>query len=343
MCADSATLRESTRKPHSRSKPAKPQRTSRQNCNSTTTTTTKNTTTAAATSKAESSSAAALSCPCATFPPPSPPPLVDSHSNQAGDREFFCVEPEELAKAISSTLKRFQSKRSNNALMKSRRMSRSVPGLHEIVDSNNNLKLPREGFPFQALMPPRTTAAAVSATAREMGHRDGMMLAKKHQHQYQHQQQQQQQQKKCRAKRGSAEDSGFSAEWEEDDSVFDSISMAAAALTRRRKYSLDEHRRRFWRRSLRFDSVEVTSDSDSSDGDGAYSKVSEETGRNANSLKEGKYVSMTRFYQGSHSPSQHKEEGGVPELPAPYPDSPPLPLPPPPLPCAMQRVYENLR
>ena len=333
MCADSGTLRKSTRKPHSRSKPAKPQRTSCQNYNSTTTTNNNNnTTTAAATPKAESSSAAALPCACATFPPPSPP-LVDSYSNPEGGRKFLCVEPEELAKAISSTLKRLQSKRSNNVLMKSRRMSRSVPGLHEIAGSNNNnLTLPRKRLPFQALMPPSIIAAA--ASAREMGHRQ----------QHQHQKQQQQQQKKRRAKRGSAEDSGFAAEWEEDDSVFDSVSTAAAGVTRRRKYSLDEHRCQFWRRSLQLvsGSGEVTSDSDSNEGEGAYSKVEEETGRNANSLNESKYVSMTRFYRGSRFPSQHKEAGDVPELPAPCPDSPPLPLPPPPLPCAMQRVYENL-
>ena len=344
MCADSGTLRESTRKPHSRSKPAKPQRTSRQHYYSTTTTTNNNnTTTAAVTPKAESSSAAALPCTYATFPPPSPP-LVDSHSNPAGSREFLCVEPEELAKAISFTLKRFQSKKSNNALMKSRRISRSVPGLHEIAgSSNNNLTLPRERFPFRALVPPPTIAVDPSRPfAREMGHRDGMMLAKKHQHQHQHQHQQQQQQKKCRAKRGSAEDSGISGEWEEDDSVFESVSTVAAGVNRRRKYSLDEHRCPFWRRSLQFVSGEVMSDSDTSEGEGAYSKVAEETGSNANSLNESKYVSMTRFYRGSRFPSQHKEAGDVPKLPAPCPDSPPLPLPPPPLACAMQRVYENL-
>ena len=253
------------------------------------------------------------------------------------------MEPEELAKAISFTLKRFQSKKSNNALMKSRRMSRSVPGLHEIAGSNNsNLTLPRERFPFQALTPPLTIAAAAAATVREMGHRDGMMLAKEHQHQHQQQQQQQQQQKKCRAKRGSVEDSGFSGEWEEDDSVFDSVSTAAAGVNRRRKYSLNEHQSPFWRRSLQFVSGEVTSDSDSSEGEGAYSRVAEETGRNANSLNESKYVSMTRFYRRSRFPSPHKEAGDVPELPASCPDSPPLPLPPPPRPCARQRVYENL-
>ena len=351
MCADSEALRESARKPHSRSKPAKPQRTSRQGYSSTTTTINNNNTTVAATPKAESSPAAARPSACAKFPPLSPPP-VDSHSSPAGGREFLCVEPEELAKAISSTLKRYQSMRSNNALLKSRRMSRSVPGLCETaVSSNNNynnkMTPRRERLPFQSLMPPLTIAAAAAATPREMGHRHGTMQAKKHQHQQQQQQQhqQQQQQKKCRAKYGSAEDSGFAAEWEEDDnfSVFDSVSTVAAVETRRRKYSLDDRRCSFWRRSLQFVDGEVTSDCDS-DSEGNYSKVVEETGRNANSLNESKYMSMTRFYRGSRFPSQHKEAGDVPELLAPCPDSPPLPLPPPPppLPCVMQRVYENV-
>ncbi|XP_070207827.1 uncharacterized protein [Littorina saxatilis] len=293
--------------------------------------------------------------------PPPKPPQVSRHSHEppsslttldpCGSQPCACgtgstlhtgyvrmdgsvyTEEEEIADAITSTLQRFMKRPRNTTttpfesnLMKSRRMSRSVPSLYNSGLPAHNMTLPsRRVHPCPSMPPGYPTVRggyALPGMSEEEGGCNSVMSRGFYPRQHR-----------------PSSDSG----WDEM-SDFASVSVAADSTAMRRALlPLNEDSRnykKFWRRSEVIYSAELGSEASS-----PYQELNassphcddDDTLRHS----ENKYVCMSEYYQGPMS-LPNPPMDSFPELPLPPPPPPLKPIPPP-KPCVTKdRPYQNL-